>query len=635
MNRREMLKKSMASTAIFSFGGLGSLSSSISTPTTSASTNQAATKGERYVSTVPDTLDLTDRAALAISPLLKFANSHEIDPRVTTDRSVCGPKYLEALALVRTMTGNEDALDFERQIMDTYLEEVRDDGLFYMPPQGPFSESWGSILGQGRLMLAWLAWHQRDGNDRWLRYLDRTSRAVQKLALYKDDYAYYPTELIFDARYVFCFREAGWKVKDEPQPVYLMRRDQAPDMADRDGHQVDARMGIPAYVSGPLRPLVRWNKLSGNVQALELAGKLAAYLNQPKLWIPFREPVEIGGSYRAHYSGHIHAHTMTLRALLEYANSTNNLGLKEFCRSGYEYTRTFGIARIGYVPEWTNNNLCEGCQIADTLALAIRLCDAGVGDYWDDVDSYVRNHLIEQQHTDPASKYYGVFCAGTYPTHLRNDDYAGCCTANCSDALYYAWESIVRHADGVATINLLLNRASRWLDIDSYLPYEGKVVLKNKTAESMRLRIPNWVDKNRVRARGGRGKLKLSWQGHYLVIDRVLPREEIVVEFHVPESVEKHIIPSSARGTSELFGLSPLPIEVDKIPVSRTDWNGIWYTCNFKGNTLVKIKPEQLPATLAQIPGGVTALYQRDRYQSDRTPLIKKARFAPSQVIEW
>jgi hypothetical protein len=218
---------------------------------------------------------------------------------------------------------------------------------------------------------------------------------------------------------------------------------------------------------------------------------------------------------------------------------------------------------------------------------------------------------------------------------LRNDDYAGCCTANCSDALYYAWESIMRHDNGVTTINLLLNRASQWLDIDSYLPYEGKVVLKNKSAESVRLRIPNWVDKNRVRVRGGRGKITPSWQGNYLVIDRVLPREAVEVEFPVPVTVEKHIIPLGARSTSELFGLSPLPIEVDKIPVSRTDWNGIWYTCDFKGNTLFRIKPEKVPATLSQIPGGVTALYQRDRYQSNRAPLIRKTRFAPSRVIEW
>jgi len=29
--------------------------------------------------------------------------------------------------------------------------------------------------------------------------------------------------------------------------------------------------------------------------------------------------------------------------------------------------------------------------------LAIRLSDYGVGDYWDDVDQYVRNHLTESQ----------------------------------------------------------------------------------------------------------------------------------------------------------------------------------------------------------------------------------------------
>ncbi len=50
-----------------------------------------------------------------------------------------------------------------------------------------------------------------------------------------------------------------------------------------------------------------------------------------------------------------------------------------------------------------------------------------------------------------------------------------CCPGNANHALFYTWESIVRaDENGHATINLLLNRASRWLDIDSYLPYEAK-----------------------------------------------------------------------------------------------------------------------------------------------------------------
>ena len=34
------------------------------------------------------------------------------------------------------------------------------------------------------------------------------------------------------------------------------------------------------------------------------------------------------------------------------------------------------------------------------VALGIRLSDAGLGDYWDDVDGIARNHLIEGQLTD-------------------------------------------------------------------------------------------------------------------------------------------------------------------------------------------------------------------------------------------
>jgi hypothetical protein len=633
MNRRDFLKTSTGGATVVSMGVRNALPSP--TASKAGSSDPISTPGERYEAVVPDTLDLTDRAALAIRPLLGFADSREIDPRVTTDRATCGPKYLEALALVRTMTGNEDNLHEERRIMDSYLGEIAEDGLFEVPPQGPFSEPWGNILGQGRLMLAWMAWHGRDGDDQWLKRIESLYKGIESITLYKDDYAYYPTEMIFDARYVFCFRKSGWKVKDEAPPVYLMKPGQKPDMGDREGHQVDARMGIHAYVSGPLRPLARWQRMSSNTHSLDLAQKLARYLSSPGLWVAFGEPPELGGSYQAHYSGHVHAHTMTLRGLLEYANSANNQQLKLFCRDGYEYTRQFGLSRFGYIPEWTNNNLCEGCQIADMTALAIRLSDAGVGDYWDDVDSYVRNHLVEQQHTKPGQKYFGVFCAGTYPTHLRVDDYAGCCTANCSDALYYAWESISRRGDGVATVNLLLNRASTWLDIDSYLPYEGKVVLKNRATQSILVRIPGWVDKNTVRVRGKKGNFPLAWAGNYLSLAQVPAQDEITLEFAVVETLESYKIPGDINQRTELFGLQPMPIEVDRIPKSRMDWDGIWYTCRFRANTLISIVPERRPPSLAEVKGGVEPLYQRQDYQKDNALLIKKTRFAPYKVLDW
>ncbi len=44
-----------------------------------------------------------------------------------------------------------------------------------------------------------------------------------------------------------------------------------------------------------------------------------------------------------------------------------------------------------------------------------------------------------------------------------------CCPGNGNQVLYHAWEAIVRCKEGNAQVHLLLNRASPWLDIDSYL----------------------------------------------------------------------------------------------------------------------------------------------------------------------
>jgi hypothetical protein len=127
------------------------------------------------------------------------------------------------------------------------------------------------------------------------------------------------------------------------------------------------------------------------------------------------------------------------------------------------------------------------------IELGVRLSDAGLGEYWDDVDAIVRNQLTEQQFcsvevmrqmakgapiTNRLEDFVGGF--GEASLTATKAEMYGCCSANGSIGLYYAWEGITRFSDGVATVNLFLNRASKWMDVDSYLPYEGKVELHNK-----------------------------------------------------------------------------------------------------------------------------------------------------------
>jgi hypothetical protein len=314
------------------------------------------------------------------------------------------------------------------------------------------------------------------------------------------------------------------------------------------------------YHSGVIRALAKYAAMTGDAAALELARKLANFVRQPKMWGTSTEPDGVTGAEKGHFAGHYHAHMASLRGLLEYAIVANDTDLKEFVRSGYEFARNYGLAQLGWFPENASaGQFCEACCTADMVALAIKLTDAGIGDYWEDVDCYIRNQLAEQQLT---SKELLEKLAAASPPHIaarpgETDDqviernlggWAGysalatlpdtwimhCCTGNASQAVYYAWEGIIRQTDeGVAQVNLLLNRASKWLDVASYLPYEGKVVLTNKTAKRISVRIPAWVPRRDVRCKVDSRPIGASWVGSYLLFDGLKPGASLDINFPV------------------------------------------------------------------------------------------------------
>jgi hypothetical protein len=97
----------------------------------------------------------------------------------------------------------------------------------------------------------------------------------------------------------------------------------------------------------------------------------------------------------------------------------------------------------------------------------------------------------------------------------------GCCSANGAIGLYYAWHGITRFNHGVATVNMFLNRASDWVDIDSYLPYEGRVVIRNKKARSLHVRIPYWLDVDEVKCFLDDEEVEPTKVGLYLVFENL------------------------------------------------------------------------------------------------------------------
>jgi hypothetical protein len=446
------------------------------------------------------------------------------------------------------------------------------------------------------------------------------------------DYSYFPDGGFGEP---FNYPRSGWIRTDEPKS------------------EIEGGEGaVTAYQGHQIQGLVRWYLLSRDQEALDLAGRLTRFCMLPKFWggLPDPEkrqglvghvvgaspdPVCIAGAEQGHWFSHFHARAIALRGILEYGMAVEDPRILEFVQRAYEYTWTLGIPRKGWVNTYPGAiNRCEGCALGDLVALGIRLTDAGLGDYWDAVDAVVRNQLAEQQliradllerisaagperpkdkrsphpdqelNEDVIRRSIGIFGGTASPTAIPSASSMACCTNNGTQGLYYAWEGAARSSGDAAQVNLLLNRACQLLDVESHLPYEGKVVFRNKAARRVAVRVPSWVSRRQIRADVAGQTRPSAWAGNYLLFENLQRGDLITLTFPVKETTARYTV--NARTPAEQV-----------------------YTCVFRGSTLVDISPrDQSPTSYP--------LYQRQHLRTDKAPAKTVERFVASRsILHW
>jgi DUF1680 family protein len=174
-----------------------------------------------------------------------------------------------------------------------------------------------------------------------------------------------------------------------------------------------------------------------------------------------------------------------------------------------------------------------------------------------------------------------------------------CCTGNAARGLYYVWEHMVDRVGEDLNINLLLNRASHWADVYSYVPYQGRVDVKVKQAcRNLRVRAPEWVASGNpaLACKVNGSSRKLQWEGRYVSLAALNPGDKVEISF-----------PISERTVREQIGPNT-------------------YTLVIKGNTVVSIDPA----------GKKGPLYaDRAKYRKTEVAWKKVTRFVPEQEILW
>jgi len=487
--------------------------------------------------------------------------------------------------------------------MEVVLQMQGPDGLLYYPRKGrpwataglpveqfgpmPAGDHYSEPYANGRLLGAIALYYKTTGDDRWKEVGKRIVDGLTRQAVHRDKYACFSKGL-------FGVRE----VSDAKAPL--------PDPW--------TRMTFGWITIG----LAQFYTMTGYEPALALSGKIARFTRYH------------GGMFEAdgRFVGiamHFHGHLHPLLGMLEYGIAAKDREMIEFARKGYE----FGVRNmnpiVGYVPEVISPTATsEICGVADMIHMGVKLSLAGAGDYWDDVDRWTRNQFAEGQLTSsewvdrmikdlprqpgPVGRESNTDkvperCVGCFAGWPSANDWQGnpglsimhCCTGNGTRAIYYVWENILHYRDGKLKVNLLLNRASPWADIDSSIPYQGRVDVRVKRACELSVRIPEWVQPSQTTCRVNGAERALSFERRYAAVGKVEAGDVATLAFPISE-------------------------RTDKVRIQNQD-----YTLIRKGNDVVRIDP----------PGKYCPLYQRERCRGNKVPTKRIGRFVAVQQLAW
>ncbi|MEE2884919.1 MAG: hypothetical protein VX701_04410 [Chloroflexota bacterium] len=543
--------------------------------------------GSRYKAPVPDTLDLAGRAAKSVNALTSAWNPVEgfalnfiadfsskspvLYPNNHTDAFLnIPPKFIEALILTRLASGSDLNINIDKEVIQTQLNLIGDDGLTYSPTNiltqfndsnGHYSEIWS----EGRLLIALAMLIQVEKNPIWetiaLKKIDR----IMSLTKQQDDFLY-----LWRGRY--------WNGDIPPvhhsEPKGNLQNGSLLDRYSNPAMSIIYSVGATGYGASLIY------RITGYEPALRLSQGLAR-------WALRRVFTNPDGRWNIY---HFHHSLFAIMAMCQYGYTNSDDEVLDRVHACYNWARLMGDPLIGYYTEWMpgsdlylssgQGNSVETCEVADMIFLGLYMTKTGLGDYWDDVDRWTRNMFAESQfldsgfhdnipdsylHNDAVHRPYqdtslileksvGSFWGWmrandglkidyqSTPPKLIKTSIMHCCTANGARTLYFIWDSIVTENSGEIRVNLLLNRASPWVDINSYLPVKGKVTLQIKQPNKFAVRIPNWCNIADVRLEVNSEPHNFDIDGRYVKIGKLSPGCIVTLNLPVQEHTTHRVI---------------------------------------------------------------------------------------------
>ena len=585
-------------------------------------------QGTRYTDTVPDTLDLAERARAALHGMTEMT-----DPAANYElywAAIFGAhrpfmfhdlndwieyKFYGPTALLRTVCGSSQNEHVDRHRMATLCQMRGPDGLLYEPVAGrPWCKNWGfggrqyeqdqgehyaGIGMAGTQMEAALVFWKVTGDDSWRQLAEGILHGAESRLIDKGRYGYYLGAGVFTP---------AASADDGPEPRYTVNH-----------------MG--AWTAHGAVSLCR---MTGSERAARLAHKLARFLVERSGivkpdgdfgWTHGSDEGD-GEQWRA---THFHANTKVRYTLLDTGLVTGDRELVDLAMAGYEFGKKHGDTLMGFFPEFLEDadghpRTCEICEVADMLCLALRQSVLGLKDCWDDVDRWVRNMFtegqildagwaeeyaahLESKETHPyacydnvADRVRGVWCGWIAPNQLQglsNNTIMNCCTGNAAMQLFRVWREMARFNDDTLWIHLLLNKAMPEADVYSCVPNRGRVEVRLKTDCRVSIRVPEWSTAQECSFHVDSETVQPAWEGRYGTV-AAAEGQTVSMECPIAERTEHRVI-------------------------QCRDW-----ALTVRGNTIVDINP----------PGTWGPIHSRPEYRTTEPKTVRRERYLHPCVVE-
>ena len=481
-------------------------------------------------------------------------------------------RYVDAFILARQVTGNQAYLKEEEKLREFLLSMGSDeDGLFYNQ-EAPWSSHEADMFCQSRVLLGLVSWYLLTGEVKIKRKIDGLVKGLDAVAVKESDYCYYPGDR---------YSSKGWT-----------------------SSTILPNVKKPGYGLIQLLALMRYYEATEDENVLSFAGKLVKY------FVYHSQVINKDGSFK----GHLHSEGIipTVVGILRYGIATHNFELVNWAKRVCNWTLTQSSS-FGWVPDGIGDRTCETCAITDMIHLMLKLAELGDYEYWDFVERFTRNQLLENQIrnvdwiispevqakslTDVASVLQGSFDCGAYPNRLLMwpEGVEGCCVAGGIRALFLVWDRIVTRDSMGVYVNFNFSRDTEWVEVASYHPYEGKVTIIVHDAPILFIRVPEWASREKIRICVDDVERPLVWQKNYLKFDNLSRNQLVTVSY-----------PLRWKETEEV------------IAEQR-------YRLSWKGDTVIEISPQ----------GERYPIFQKKHMRSNRAPMIKRGYTLSSRQIHW